>query len=318
MKKVFKIIITLLLTLIPLTGCSKTKGTITVTCYPVQYIVEQLVGDTSEVVCLSKDMYIQTTSIKANYDDILKDSDVLIYISELEPYMSEYAEKMHNYHLDVIDLASLSSVCNFCHYQTNVIDGTKIVKETPYYDDPLFEDVLTYQRDPYIWLEPIATSSMALTIKEYLCSKYPENTLVYEKNFNSLQAKLVRMDIEYQSIKSLNVKFVSICPNFGIWQKSYGVSVYPVVTSKDGSIPTDEQLNYIVSVIKENKIKYIVNDPTLPDVYQELYKKVVEMTSLKPIVISSLSILSTSDIELNKDYITIMYENLTAIEKIFK
>jgi len=318
MKKLIKITIVMLLILLPLTGCQKGKGTVTVTCYPIKYLVEQLVGDTVKVRCLSEDKYIQTTDICSNYDEILKETDVLIYISELEPYMNEYAEKMHSYHIDIIDLASLSSLCDFKRYYTITVDGQKYEKETDYYESDLFDASLSYIRDPFIWLEPIASSSMALTIKEYLCSKYPENTLVYENNFKSLQSKLVRLDIEYQSLKNKNVKMVSIAPTFGVWQKSYGVTVYPVITNKNGDIPTDEQLAYIVNIIKTNKIKYIVNDPTLPDNMQELYQKVVTTCKLTPITLSSLSILCDEDKELNKDYMTIMYENLTALEKAFK
>ena len=51
---------------------------------------------------------------------------------------------------------------------------------------------------------------------------------------------------------------------------------------------------------------------------QALYERVKEDLDLESIDLSGLLRLSAADIENNKDYLTIMYNNLIAIEDVFK
>ncbi|MBQ1827195.1 MAG: zinc ABC transporter substrate-binding protein, partial [Erysipelotrichaceae bacterium] len=170
-----------------------------------------------------------------------------------------------------------------------------------------------------IWMDPISMSSMALTIKEWLQQRYPEESLVFENNFKAIQAELVRMDAEYRQLLNYsNIKMVTVAPTFGCWQKVYGVQVYPLIMSRFGVLPTEEQLEVIKKQIVADGVKYIVYDPTLPEDMQALYQQVRDELKLKEITLSSLSILSEADKEKSKDYKTIMYENLTALENAFK
>ncbi|MBQ2213328.1 MAG: zinc ABC transporter substrate-binding protein, partial [Erysipelotrichaceae bacterium] len=127
-----------------------------------------------------------------------------------------------------------------------------------------------------------------------------------------------RMDAEYQSLKNLNVKLVTVGCTFGNWQKPYNVQVFPLIMSKYGVLPSDEQLAFIKKTIVENDVKYIVKDETLPEDMMALYEQVRDELKLKEISLSSLSKLSDEDKDKNKDYMTIMYDNLISLEEAFK
>ncbi len=320
MKK--KLLVLLIITLLAgnLAGCTNEKATVTTTNYAVKYLVEALAGERVDVEYISTDAFIQRANLVQNYKEILSRTTLFLYIGELEPYIDVYPEIFTNYKFDAINLASLSAIYDFKRYTTvSAGNGVFIVQESEYYDSELFDSVDLYHKDPYIWLDPIAMSSMASTIKDWLCAYYPEDTLVFENNFRALQQNFVRMDAEYQELKKLsNIKIVTVTCSFGNWQKLYGVQVYPLIISKYGALPTDEQLQYIEDTIKDEDVKYIVYDDTLPSDMQKLYEKVKEDLSLETIELSSLSRLSPADIEKNKSYTTKMYENLTNLEKAFK
>ncbi len=319
MKRKLLVILIMAFLTVNLSGCVNEKATITTTVYAVKYLVEQIAGDKVNVEYISTEEYIQNAKLVKNYDEILSRTTLFLYINELEPYLDVYHDLLYKYDCEVIDLANLSAIYEFKRYTRVTIDNVLTYIETDYYEDESFEYVDLYTKDPFIWLDPIAMSSMASTIKDWLKTYYPEDTLTFENNFKELQNTFVRMDAEYQTLKEIdNVKFVTVTPCFGNWQKLYGVQVYPLVISKYGVLPTAEQLEIIKNEIKENEVKYIIYDDTLPEMYLELYNQIKDELKLEVIELSSLSILSIDDIEKNKDYITIMYENLTALEKAFK
>ena len=198
-----KIIILVLISILfgMLSGCKPKKATIVTTVYPVKYIVEQLAGSRVNVECISNDEFIQRATLKEGYDKIFDDTALFLYIGELEPYLKIYEEHIQAFDFDIINLASLSAIDEFKRFTTTVTpSGATVVTESKYYDSSLFDMVDTYKKDPFIWIDPIAMSSMAATIKDWLQSYYPEESLSIENNFKTLQASLVRLDSEYQEL----------------------------------------------------------------------------------------------------------------------
>lgn len=318
MKK--KTIIALIIAMLTccLTGCVNQRATVTTTIYPVKYLIEQLAGDRVDVEYISTDEFIQRAEMVPKYKDILEKTTLFIYVGELEPYMDVFESEIMSYKFEIINLANLSAVNKFRRYTTVSVNNTTVTTESDYYNSNLFDMVDMYEKDPFIWLDPIAMASMASTIKDWLQSYYPEDSLIFENNFKTIQANMVRMDAEYQSLKNLNVKLATVGCTFGNWQKPYNVQVYPLVMSKYGVLPSDEQLAFIKKTIVENDVKFIVRDETLPEDMMALYEQVRDELKLKEISLSSLSRLSDEDKDKNKDYMTIMYDNLISLEEAFK
>ncbi|MBQ1304239.1 MAG: zinc ABC transporter substrate-binding protein [Erysipelotrichaceae bacterium] len=318
MKK--KTIIALIIAMLTccLTGCVNQRATVTTTIYPVKYLIEQLAGDRVDVEYISTDEFIQRAEMVPKYKDILERTTLFIYVGELEPYMDVFESEIMSYKFEILNLANLSAVNKFKRYTTVTVNNTTVTTESDYYNSDLFDMVDMYDKDPFIWLDPIAMASMASTIKDWLQSYYPEDSLIFENNFKTIQANMVRMDAEYQSLKNLNVKLVTVGCTFGNWQKPYNVQVFPLIMSKYGVLPSDEQLAFIKKTIVENDVKFIVKDETLPEDMMALYEQVRDELKLKEISLSSLSKLSDEDKDKNKDYMTIMYDNLISLEEAFK
>jgi zinc transport system substrate-binding protein len=299
-------------------GCSTSKPLICTTVYPVEYLVKRIGGDFVEVCSLSDGPIIQRATIKSNYQQLIDQATVVITMGQLEPYLQIYLSDIRKSRINIVDLASTSVIYEFKRYTTAYVAGSEVILESKYYEGMEFDRVDIYGKDPILWIDPIATTSMAKSIRDWLIKNYPEEKKMFEDNYLELSSELARLDAEFQSLKTrkLTMKFVSITPSFGNWQKAYGVSVYPVILSRYGVIPSDEQMQIIKQRIIDDNVQYIAFEPNLSEDLRELYNQLRTELNLTQINIHNLHTLTQNDIDGNKDYLTIMFENLSLLESI--
>ena len=315
MKRKLTILLTFVILLSVLTGCGSKEIKICYTVYPVEYILNRIAGNRVQTCKISTEEPIQTAHVVSDRQEVMNDVTLILQIGGLEPYWPIYGNEFKEM-AQVIDLSSISALYDFRRYTSSVVAGNTITIESNYYDGDIFKAIDTYSKDPNLWLDPIAMASMARTIKDWLVASYPEEASYFETNFKALEEDLVRLDAEYSSIEEANIKFVSVTPSFGNWQKSYNVGVYPLIISRYGALPTEVQLEAIMQRIKDDKIKYIVKETNLTPEMLELFEKVKKECVLTEISLSNLSTLTEDEFNKNKDYLTIMYDNLSALEKI--
>ena len=122
------------------------------------------------------------------------------------------------------------------------------------------------------------------------------------------------MDADYQELWKQDIAFVSVTPSFGNWQKAYGVRVYPLILSRYGALPSATQLALIKERIKTDEVKLIVHEPNLSEDMEALYNEVKTELELTSIELHSLTFLTEQNLLDNKDYKTIMFENLDVLE----
>lgn len=314
-----KLFLISLLCLTLVSGCEEEEAAVAVSVYPVEYLVERIAGDTGlEVKNISQNSLIQRAQIKSDYQQILKKCGALFYIGGLEPYMTMYIEDIRDTKTDMVDLATKSAIYKFERYTTTTLNGQTTGVGSPYYEGEEFSSIETYDNDPLLWMDPVAMTSMASDIRDYLCSEYPQYSILFDENFDQLELDLARLDADFQSISEENkqISFVSMTPSFGNWQKSYGVQVYPVVLSKYGALPTKEQLEIIKKKIRNDHVRYMAMEDNLPEDMQKLRDTLIDELGLIPVEISNISSLSEEDEEAGKDYMSIMYENLETLESI--
>ncbi len=306
----------LILSLSLLCGCRPATPHIAVTAYPIEYLVKEIGREYVDVQNISQDVLIQRASIIDSYDEALQEADVLFYIGGLEPYMELYLDDIRKAKLPMVDLSSISALNRFHRYTSTSLDGRIVTAEAPWYEGDQFKSIDMYDKDPMLWMDPIAMSSMGSTICEWLSKQYPEYANAFAQNFEQLENDLARMDADYQSMKDegLKISFVSITPSFGNWQKSYGVKVYPVCLSKYGVLPSQSQLDAIKQRIQNDGVRYIAKEMNLSEDMLALHDQLVNELGLISVELSNLSALSEEEKENGVDYKSIMYQNLKALE----
>ena len=313
-----KLFLVSVLALFLVSGCEEKNPSIATTVYPVQYLVERIGGDDVTVSNITENTMIQRAQIKSSFQDILKDSDALFYIGGLEPYMDLYVDDIRDTGVDMVDLATKSAIYKFERYTSTTIDGITAGTEGPYYEGEEFANLDTYDADPMLWMDPVAMTSMASDIRDYLVQKYPQYKDMFDENYDALELDLARLEADFQAIPDgkMNISFVSMTPSFGNWQKSYGIKVYPVTLSKYGALPTSDQLAAMKKRIKSDHVRYIAIEQNLSEDMEKLQQQLIDELALIPVNLNNLSSISSEDKKASKDYLTIMYDNLKALESI--
>lgn len=315
MKKLLKVLC-LTMALCLMSGCRIRATKVCATNYPVYYLINRIGGNYVEACNLSSNDLIQVASVSETFEEDLEDADVVFTISSLEPYYTIYSDEFAKASAKIIDLARTSAIYKFGRYTTTTVDKQQVVVESRYYEGEIFEKIDTYDSDVILWMDPISMMSMAKTITQTLSDLYPEYAKDFQARYEELEVDLAVLDKEFQNVRlsNKNVSFVSVTPSFGNWQKSYGFKVYPLILSKYGALPSEEQLNQICERITNDEVKYIAHEENLTEEMQALYEQVKERCSLTEIKLNNISSISEEALSNNKNYMSLMYENLSQIE----
>ena len=322
--KTFRKILTVIITMFLISACSNVKHYTSYTIYPIGYLLSRIGGNRIETVSIQNRALVQIANLADNYQEILEDSSVLFHIGGLEPYMDLYDDQIKEMGIDLAagDLSILNCLYEYKRYTPVVVDGKVSFIEGPYYDDKVFAEMDMYDLDPFIWLSPSGMYCMAKDVYDYLSNNYVEQSAYFKENYQQVADELIALDAAYQTLASRlvkenkTIKFVSMTGSFGCWQKDFGFQVYPVCLSKYGALPNNEQLEVIKNRIRSDDVKFIAYEPNLPPEMQELCTLLEEELGLKRITLRNISSLNNSEIESGKDYLSLMYENLSVLESI--
>lgn len=314
MKKIRLILSSIVLILSTLSGCKLSVLNVGVTTYPIQYLVNRIAQDKVNVIQFSVGPTITRTQIRDDYKDVLETTDVVFHFGKLEPYLAVYLTEFQNSSAQLIDLTSNAGVYKFQRYTVTQVSDRQVTLEDTYYNSNQFNDINVYDKDPMLWLDPITMISMAGTVKDWLVEKFPEERNLFNTNYELLKEELARMDADYQELWKQDISFVSVTPSFGNWQKAYGIQVYPLIISRFGVLPTADQLSIIKEKIKADGVKLIVHEPNLSEDMETLFQSIKTELELESIELHNLAFLSEKDMTDNKNYMTIMFENLNTLE----
>ena len=327
MKKITKVLISLLIVLM-LTGCGKIKTYTSYTIYPIGYLLNRIGGNRIKAISVQTDELVQVAKPKVKteeepgFKEIIDDSLFFFHIGDLEPYLEMYESDIAQSEVAVTDLSVLNAIYKFQRYTLVQANGRETYIEAPYYDDSSFETIDIYDTDLFLWLDPIGMLSMAKKIYQTIASNYVEQAAYFKENYTALENDLIEVDARYQNLsnklksESKVIKFVSMTPSFGCWQKSYGFQVYPVCLSKYGALPNEKQLEAIKQRIIQDDVKYIVYEPNMTTEMSELFNSLADELGLIRVNLSNISSLTQTQINDGKDYLSIMYENLSVLENI--
>lgn len=320
--KFIKKIICVALTVILLSSCASTKHYVAYTIYPIGYLLNRIGGNRIETKSIQTNKLVQTANLVSDYVEILDDSMVLFHIGALEPYMDLYYDQIKALGVDMTagDLSILNCLYEYKRYTPVIVDGKVSYVEGAYYENDAFNELDVYDLDPFIWLSPSGMYCMAKDIYDYLSSNYVEQSAYFKDNYEKVADELIALDASYQALalklvnENKSIKFVSMTGSFGCWQKDFGFQVYPVCLSKYGALPNEVQLEAIKNRIIADDVKFIAYEPNMSEEMMELFIQLEEELGLKRVTLYNISSLTNSQIDSGKDYLSLMYENLSVLE----
>lgn len=286
MKK-FKRLFILLLILagtILTTGCTQDNMdniNIIVTNYPNEYITKKLYSKHATITSIYPDgVDINNYKISKKQQKDYAKKDLFIY--------NGLIEKERDLAVNLLDL----------NPNLKIID-TAYVLETDYSPEEL-------------WLNPSSLLMMAqnirLGLEEYITSTYLKKEI--DEAYDNLKVKLSELDADYRvSVENTNNKTIVVANSALKYLEKFGLEVICI-----DSDATDKTISDVLNLIKNKAISYIYtfeND----DLSKNASKILEDNKNIKKLELHKLDNISDNDRSENKNYISIMTENLELIKQ---
>lgn len=280
MKNILKLLI--LLTIIPICGCTNNNSmediTIYTTTYPIEYVVDRLYGEHSTI----KSIY--PNGIDINTYEV---TNILL---------NEYSNT------DMFIFNGLNKERNYVKSMLKENDNLKIIDAT---------DGLSY--DYYIeelWLNPNKLLSIANNLKkgfnEYISNAYLKKEI--ETNYEELKKDLTSMDAKYRKAARESNSTIVVSSNMFLFLQKYGMNV---ISLQENNSSSAKDINTVKDLINSGNLKYIyiLKGETASDTINSL----INGTNIQLIELHTLS--NLDDDERDKyDYLTLINENLELLK----
>ena len=320
MKKLlfFVTILTLLLSACNSDDASKEKGSskdssdklaIYTTVYPLQYFAERIGGDAVQVASIYPAGANEHTFEPTQKDMMtLADADLFFYVGlGLEGFVENAKKTLAKEDVQLVAVAE-----DVTEEQLDISTGHTHAEGDEEHEHD--EDETHADHDAHVWLSPIISQQLALSIKDELVRALPEQEETFTANYNQLVADLNQLNAEFESMAQAVPKhtfFVSHAA-FGYIAGHYGLTQVPVAGLNSQSEPSQKELTEIVDLAKKENIKYIFFEQ---NVSSNLTKIIQKEIGAKTLILHNLSVLTKEDIENNEDYFTLMRKNIDALKQ---
>ncbi|MFM0876202.1 metal ABC transporter solute-binding protein, Zn/Mn family [Streptococcus suis] len=278
------------------------KLDIVTTFYPVYEFTKEVTGDEANV-----ELLVKAGTEVHGYEPSAKD---IARIQEADAFVYEN-ENMETWVHDVEGSIDTEKV--------NVISATEGMLLLPGGEEEHeghdhSEEGHSHAYDPHVWLSPERAITLVENIRDSLVAKYPEKKAVFEKNATTYIEKLDALDAKYsETLSAAKQKyFVTQHTAFAYLALDYGlkqVSITGVAADED---PTPSRLAELTEYINKYGIKYIYFEENASKSVAETLAK---ETGVQLDVLNPLESLTDEDMKNGKDYISVMEDNLTALEK---
>lgn len=285
MKNKILLFLGLIIGLLTLTGCDKNVMSSTMTAYtsvyPVEYILENLYGDSIAIYSIYPDgiNYTDYNLTKKQLSDYSK-GDLYIYNGTI-PKEKEYAVNLINQNkkIKIID-ASLGM-----RYSSDVAE---------------------------LWLNPSNYLMMASNIKKGL-EEYINESIELKKineNYEKLKLSLSQIDAELKTIATnANNNTLIVSNDTFKYLEKYG---FKVISLEENENLTEKVLSDVKKAFTNGEVHYIFSMEN--EAETETIKNLREEYKAQVVKLNSIATLSANDRKDKQDYISIMMENINSIK----
>lgn len=282
------------------------ERTVYTSLYPLQYIVEEVGGETIQVKSVfppGADAHTYEPSSKDM--TAIADSDAFIYLGAgMEAFAETAASALESQEIARIELGQHEEL-----FHTE--NGEEPSDEAHAHDHHGHDHG---DHNPHIWIDPLRMLEMAAVIKEEMISLNPEHETLYTENYAALKQDLEDMHDAYESVLAdkSNKRILVSHAAFGYWESRYGIeqiSIHGLSTSNE---PSQKELTEIIHTAEEYNMEYIIFEQNISTRVAEIIQ---EQINAEALVIHNLSVLTDEDIEANEDYLSLMEKNLEVLDQ---
>lgn len=281
------------------------------TVYPLQYFTEQIGGEFVDVSSIYP-AGANEHSFEPTQKDMmaLADADLFFYIGlGLEGFVENAQKTLANE-----DVKLVATAANVTEDQLHISTGHTHAEHEEHDDHGHEEEHAHEEHDAHVWLSPIISQQLALTIKDELVKALPEHEATFNSNYEQLVTDLAALHSDFEEMAATTTKktfFVSHAA-FGYIAGHYGFNQVPVAGLNSQSEPSQKELTAIVDLANKENIQYIFFEQNVSSKLTEIIQKEVKAETL---TLHNLSVLTKEDIQNNEDYFTLMRKNMDVLKQ---
>ena len=306
MKKLMKL--GLGLSVLALTACASQTASnqddqidIVTTFYPVYEFTKQVAGDEANVeLMIPAGTEVHDFEPSAKNVASVQEADVFVYENEnMETWAPELLESVDTDKVGVI----------------KATEGMLLLpggEEEEGHDHE--EEGHSHAFDPHVWLSPERSIRLVETIRDGLVEKYPDKKATFEENAAAYIEKLQALDKEYKDTLSAAQQkyFVTQHTAFAYLALDYGLKQVSITGVSADEDPTAARLAELTEYIKQYGIKYIYFEENAS---KSLAETLAKEAGVSLEVLNPLESLTDEAMKEGADYISVMQDNLKALEK---
>ena len=306
------------------TGEDSTKLDIYTTVYPLSYFAERIGGDYVNVSSIYPPGTNEHTFEPTQQDMMdLADADLFFYVGlGLEGFVENAKNTLKNESVKLVatsdaisdDMLNASAEEEHAHEEEEEHDHEAEGHEEHEHEEEGHEGHNHGDIDPHVWLSPILSQKLALSIKNELVAALPEQEQALTENYNELISELESLDQQFEDMAS-NVEtktfFVSHA-SFGYIAEQYGLEQIAIAGINSQSEPSQKELTEIVDQAEMLQVSYILFEQNVSSKLSTVIQNEVGADALE---LHNLSVLTEEDIKNNETYFTLMEKNIETLKQ---
>lgn len=299
-----KTIITILLTLILLSGCSNIeaeseKPNVIVTLFPQYDMVRAIAKDKVNLELLLP-AGVEPHSYEPTPNTIIRinESDLFVYTSDImETWISNLFTELNDQGSIVV----------------NSSNGVELI--THLEEEHSDEEDHDEEYDPHFWLDPLNAKIMAENITAGLIEMDPENADFYQANANIYLSELDKLDQEFIDLFN-RVKLNKIIYGghfaFGYLSNRFNIEILsPYTGYSPDAEPSVSSLAELINVMQENQIKVIFYEELVDP---KIARTISEQTGANIEVLHGAHNLSQEEMAQGLTYLDVMRSNIEKLK----
>jgi zinc transport system substrate-binding protein len=286
------------LTLLPLAACGSEPGGggVVTSMYPLEYVVQRVVGDRVEVTNLTEpgqdshdfELGVEETAM-------LSEADAVVYLAGFQPAVDEaVAQQQPDHVVEAADHADLRPADDHAH-EEGAGEGHTHEGE----------------HDPHFWLDPTRMADVAVAVGGSLTEVYPEHADAFDAALGRLTEELDQLDADYRrGLAGCEVDTVVVSHDAFGYLAKYGLQLEPIAGLSPGAEPSPAHLAELSRLIEERGVTTVFSEPLAgPELADTLAAELgVDSAVLDPIE-------GLSDETEDEDYLSLMRANLDALRE---
>ena len=310
MRKLFCVLLSILIALCFLTSCSDTqqesdKLSIVTTIFPLYDFARQITGGSAEVTMLLQPG-MESHSYEPTPQDIIKiqKCDAFFYIGgESDEWIEDVMSSLDTDKLEIIPLIEHVEL-----FEEKLSEGMESEDAHEHSDE--------HEYDEHIWTSPKNAITIVNKMTDVICSVDNDNTDKYKNNSSALISDIEAIDKDIQQIVDSAVRKTLVFGDrfpFRYLTEQYGLDYYAAFPGCSSQTePSASTVAFLIDTVKKNNIP-VVFYTEFSDM--KMAETICESTGAKKALLHSCHNVTKDDFNNGVTYVELMKKNVGALRE---